>query len=107
MPGGHFCRVFSSVVPAPHRFFTGPREVAETLSSTASLLLDIVWLNAPDVSLPADQSIIDELFRCFRCVEPYPQRSVLAQRFVLAFKPYNAINLVAFWPRGCSLPRFC
>ena len=62
--------VLSGTVAASHLFLAGPRKVAESLASVTSLLIHLVWLDASDVSLSEDQSIVDDPFRCFSRIEP-------------------------------------
>jgi hypothetical protein len=64
--------VFSSTMSASHLFLAGPRKVAESLTSVASFLLDLVWLDALNIPLSKDQSIVDYPFRCFGRVKLYP-----------------------------------
>jgi hypothetical protein len=61
----------STTVATPQCFFARPREVAQPLASVASLLLHLVRFDAPDLSLSTNRSIVDDLFGCVWCVEPY------------------------------------
>ena len=62
--------VFSSAISASPWFLAGPRQVAESLTSVASLFLDLVGLNAANISLFKDQSIVDYPFCLLGRVEP-------------------------------------
>jgi hypothetical protein len=63
--------MFSSAVCVFRGFSAGPREVAKALTFAISFLIVLVWLNASNVSLSYDESVIDYPFSGFRCFEPY------------------------------------
>jgi hypothetical protein len=65
--------VLSGVVSTSHRFAAGPREMAYLLAPEASFLLDLVLLDAADVSLSEYHSVVDCPVRCFHGFEPNPQ----------------------------------
>lgn len=51
-------------------FFARPREVAEPLTSKASLLLDFSAFHAADIPLANQKAIVEDEFGSFRRVQP-------------------------------------
>jgi hypothetical protein len=66
--------MLTSAETALYALFARPPEVAESLSSMALLLLDLVEFHVPDLSLADQQSVVDDLLRCLGRVNHTPQR---------------------------------
>jgi len=68
-----------------------------------SLLDDLVWLNAANVSLFKDQSVVDYPFGCFGRIEQDPKGRGSAKQFVPTLKSCNVVDIEAL---GCEVVLF-
>ena len=62
--------MFPGAVSTPYRFSARPRQMTMALASVASLLLDLICFNVPNILLAKDHSIVDDPFRRTAAVEP-------------------------------------
>ena len=61
----------AGAVSASSLLFTRPCKVAKLLASVTPLSLDLVELDAPNVPLAPDYTVVDRPLGRFCCVEPY------------------------------------
>jgi hypothetical protein len=95
--GASLSLVLACTMSATRGLLARPGQVTESLTSEASLFLNLAAFHAADISLANQEAIVKDVFSSLGGIEPYAERCKFSQHLVLPLEPRHLFNLEALF----------